>query len=279
MKNMKIIKPGIVVMFLAVTIIFTYNWYQDKKGIDKTYPEIQIGPEQIDVSVKAEEKELLQDVIAKDAKDGDLTNNIVIESISKFVDKENHICNITYAVADSDNNVTKKTRRIRYTDYEPPKFTLSQPLCFDMGSDIKVTDVIGAVDDYDGDISSKVKILSNTVRTDTAGEYTITAQATNSLGDTAKFKATVIIRQRNNLSPIISLKKNIVYLKKGDDFDPKKYIDSVKGYEEEKISTSKVAVVSSSVDTKKAGCYSVEYMVKDSQNNEGNTYLTVVVED
>lgn len=276
---MKYIRPAIIVIFIVVTIIFSVDWYRDKQKTDYTYPEIEIGAEQIDVSVKATREELLKDVVAKDGKDGDLTNDIVIESISKFVDKKKHICNITYAVADSDNNVVKKTRKIRFTDYTSPKFTLSQPLCFDVGTDINPSSVIGAVDDYDGDISNDVKILSSTLTTGMSGEYTITAQVTNSLGDTAKIKADVVVKPRNNLSPVITLKKNIVYLKKGDKFDEEDYVDSVKDATGKKISNASVSVVSSSVDTEKEGCYSVQYAVNSGEINEGSTYLTVVVED
>ena len=175
--------------------------------------------------------------------------------------------------------MAKKTRKIRFKDYEKPKFTLSQPLCFEVGSETSVADVIGAVDDYDGDISNSVKILSSTVSTGTAGEYTVTAQVTNSLGDTAKLKANVIVRQSNNLSPIIELKQNIVYLKKGAKFDEKEYIKSISDREGNKLDLSKAAVVSSSVDTKKVGSYSVEYAVNGAQDNAGSTYLTVVVEE
>jgi hypothetical protein len=148
-----------------------------------------------------------------------------------------------------------------------------------MGSDINVADVIGAVDDYDGDISRNVKILSSTVSTKTAGEYTVTAQVTNSFGDTVKIKALVVIKQENNLSPTIELKNNIVYLKVGDSFDATKYIRSVEDRNGEEISVNKVDVVSSSVNTKKAGCYTVEYSVSDDKYGDGEAYLTVVVED
>ena len=268
---MRYTKYGIIVIFVIVTMIFTFNLYKNKKVTDGTMPEIQFSSEQIKVSVKATKEELLQGVIAKDEKDGDLTNSVIIESISKFVDKKKHIANITYVVADSDNNVVKKTRKVKFIDYKSPEFTLSQPLCFDVGSDITVSDVIGARDGYDGDISDKVKILSSTVSTGSTGEYIMKAQVTNSLGDTAKLKAVVIIRQSNNLSPNISLKKNIVYLHA--------YIDSVQDYNEDDLPAGSVKVSSSSVDMEKDGCYSVEYTAKDKEDNEGKTYLTVVVED
>lgn len=276
---MRFLRLGIIVIFIAVTIVFTVNWYSDKKEIDQTYPEIEVGQEQLDVSVKAKKEELLKDVIATDAKDGDLTNQIIVESISKFIDKKNHIANITYAVADSDNNVTKKTRKIHFTDYDTPKFTASQPLVLELGSDVKPSDIIGAVDGYDGDISSKIKVLSSSISTRTEGEYNFTAQVTNSLGDTAKLKATVIIQQGNNLSPVIELSQYIVYLKKGDKFEPEKYVKAVKDNKGNSVSKDNVQVVRSTVNTKKAGFYNVQYSINQGEDNEGSSYLTVVVED
>ena len=222
---------------------------------------------------------MLKDVIAKDAEDGDITSNIVIESISKFVDKKKHISNITYVVSDSDNNVTKKTRQVQYTDYRKPRFTLSAPLCFDVGSDVNVPDVLGAVDDVDGDITDKVKILSSIASTRIAGSYVITAQATNSLGATSTIKATVTIRQENNLAPTIKLKKNIVYLKVGDKFNPESYVASVKDKNGKELPANLVKVVKSSVNLKKPGSYTVEYAVNYEQENEYITYLVVIVEE
>lgn len=276
---MRIIKPLIVVVFLSVSILFSVDYYKEKTTENNSVPTIEFGKSQIEVSIEDDEDVLLKDVIAKDAEDGDITNNIVIESISKFVDKKKHISNITYAVSDSDNNVVKKTRQIKYTDYRKPRFTLTQPLCFDVGSEINVPDVLGAVDDVDGDISDKVKILSSIVSTRVAGSYVITAQVTNSLGATSTIKATVTIRQANNLSPSIKLKKNIVYLKVGDSFDPNKYIDSVKDNEGNKMSNDQVKVVKSSVNTEKEGSYTVQYAVNYEQENEAGTYLVVIVEE
>lgn len=277
--KMKLIKRGIVVIFIVVTIVFIFNWYEDKNKMDTTFPEIQLSSDILEVSVKADEKELLQGIVARDGKDGNITNNVMIESISKFVDKKAHICNITYAVADSDDHVSKKTRKLKYTDYESPKFTLARPLCFNVGETVKLSEIIGATDVIDGDISSRVKVLSGLVSTYAAGEYTLTAQVTNSLGDTSKIKLMYLVRVSNRLKPEIKLKENIVYLGIGDSFNAKKYIDTVKDYNGKKISNSAVKVTSFSVDMKKAGVYNVEYTVIDKDENEGNAYLTVVVEE
>lgn len=276
---MKIVKYAIITLFMMSIVVYTWNWYDHKKNTDNTIPVIQMGQEQIDVSVENMEKDLLKDVVAKDDKDGDITDKIVVESISKFIDKENRICKVTYAVSDSDNHVVKATRNVHLTDYRSPRFVLKQPLCFETGSDIGVKDIVGAEDVIDGDLSNKVKILSRAISTNMSGDNTITAQVTNSLGDTVTFKSVVVIKQENNLSPVIELSKNIEYLKVGDTFHPETYVKEVMDKDGEKMSEKDVQVKSSSVKTKKPGCYLVEYNVADKEGNEGFAYLTVMVEE
>lgn len=276
---MKIVKYAIITLFVVYIAVYTWNWHNNKKNADSTIPVIEIGKEQIDVSVKDMDEDLLKDVVAKDDKDGDITDKIVVESISKFIDKEKKICKVTYAVSDSDHHVVKASRNIRLTDYRPPRFVLKQSLCFETGSEMSVKDIIGAEDVIDGDISKKVKILSKEISTNISGDNTITAQVTNSLGDTVTLKSVVVIKQENNLSPEITLTKNIEYLKTGDEFNPEEYVKEAKDNQGNRIATREVEVSSSSVKTRKPGCYLVEYRVTDQDDNEGFAYLTVMVEE
>lgn len=277
---MKYVKYAIIIIFLASTITYFANWAYTRSHTNDSAPVITMdnNGEIKKVSVKDKDA-LLKGIIARDSKDGDITSRLVVESISKFVDKKQHICNVTYAVANSRGIVTKATRKIQFTDYKKPRFVLSQSLCFDTGTDVDVKSVIGATDVFDGDISNRVKILSRDISTNTSGDNTITAQVTNSLGDTVKLKAVVVIKQDNNVSPTIKLSQNIVYTKVGKAFHPKDYITSVEDNSGKSISKNSVKVTSSSVKTKKAGCYLVEYSVKDASDNVGTAYLTVMVEE
>lgn len=276
---MRFIKPIVIGIFLIALIIFIVNWFSFKGSLDTNPPVIELGPKMISVNVDATDRELMQSVQARDSKDGDLTGALVIESISKFTDEKKHICNITYAVEDSDHNVAKATRKIRYKNYTTPKFVLRKPLKIDTGSEDSLRDLIGAVDCIDGDISRKVKILSAEFSTSSTGDSTVTAQVTNSKGDTITLKAHVIISDTNVNAPTIKLKENIVYLKKGSSFDEKSYIRLVESSTGTPISKSKVKVLNNTVKTNKKGCYYVEYIINEGKTNESVTILTVVVED
>ncbi|MCR5429821.1 MAG: hypothetical protein K6E58_01130 [Eubacterium sp.] len=276
---MRFIKPIAIIIFFIGTAIFVYKWANFKMSLDTNPPIIEIGPKKIKVSVDADDKELRKSVIVHDEKDGDLTGSLIIESISKFTDVKNHICNITYAVEDSDKNVAKKTRQLEYTDYTPPKFYLRKPLCIETSSDANIRELIGAKDCLDGDISRKVKVLSSEFSTSSSGDNTVVAQVTNSLGDTITMKAHVVINSINVKSPTINLKDNLVYVKKGDSFNERDYIKSVVSPQKTKLPKSRVKVSKSTVNTKKKGCYYVEYIINKGRLSEAVTNLTVVVED
>ena len=276
---MRFIKPVVIGIFIVVLAIFIFSWARFKMSIDGTPPTIEMPEKMIKVSVKDDEEKLLQNVSARDSKDGDLKGNIIVESISQFVDKKNHISNITYAAEDSDHHVSKATRQIQYIDYTHPRFVLKEPLCLETGTDESIKDIIGATDCIDGDISRKVKILSNTFSTLSSGDSTVTAQVTNSMGDTIKMKAHVIVRPSNVKAPTINLKENLVYIKKGTKFHELSQIKSVTTSNDKEISKKGVTVSHSTVNTKKPGCYYVEYIMNEGKTNESKTNLIVIVED
>lgn len=276
---MRFIKPITIGIFLVVLAIFIFSWARFKMSIDGTPPVIEMSKKMIKVSVNDKEDALLKNVTAKDSKDGDLKGSIIVESISQFIDKQKHISNITYAAADSDHHIAKATRQVQYIDYELPKFTLKEPLCLETGTDESIKDIIGAKDCIDGDISRKVKILSTTFSTLSSGDSTVTAQVTNSMGDTIKMKAHVIVRPRNIKAPTINLKENIVYIKKDSKFNELGQIKSITTSSGKKLSKKGVKVSHSTVNTKKIGCYYVEYIMNEGKTNESKTNLIVMVED
>ena len=85
-----------------------------------------------------------------------------------------------------------------------------------------------------------------------------------------------LVLRSSRLQTEITLKKYLVYVKRGQAFDAKKYLSKVTSYEGESIDKDKVKVVSK-VDTKKAGVYEANYYYKDEME-EGSTTLLVVVQ-
>ena len=132
----------------------------------------------------------MEGLTAEDEKDGDLTDQIMAGNFSQFI--EPGVCNLTYVVFDSSNQAATLTRRVRFTDYEAPKFTLTQPLVFAVGTENNARSYVHAADQIDGDISSMVKLLESNVDYRTAGDYTIQVEVSNSLGDTTQAELPVL---------------------------------------------------------------------------------------
>ena len=129
-------------------------------GIDTIYennsnPEIYAPKSILTVSVKDKDKTLLEGVKAKDKEDGDLTDEVFIESISEFNNKQER--KVNYIVIDKDNGVARTTRKIKYSDYEEPKFFIKKPLVVDMYTAAdKPESYVGAKSVVDGNISDKI---------------------------------------------------------------------------------------------------------------------------
>ena len=83
---MKILRYSVLALFIITLCAFV--WFNIMQlRLDHTYPEIIIENDIIDVSLDADRSELLTGVTAYDEKDGDITDKIIIESISRFTEK------------------------------------------------------------------------------------------------------------------------------------------------------------------------------------------------
>mgnify|MGYP003290655113 FL=1 len=272
---LKILRIVTAVAFCLAVSVFALFYINEKKNTDNTVPVIEIEDRDIEVSIDATEKDLLKGVTAYDEKDGDNTSHIVVESVSQFI--EEGVCIVKYAVSDSDNHVVKDTRTIRYVDYTSPRFTMERSMVFNVGEDIDVLEVVGAVDSIDGDISEKVVIMATDYKTDTLGTFKISFQATNSKGDIIYLDLPMHIEESSILCPDVELRDYIIYVKKGEKPDFSEYVKEVTT-----IGGSSVGYdlkISTNFDSEKPGIYSVDYYVVDEAGYTTHSVLTVVVEE
>lgn len=272
---MRVLRIITVALFAAVFCVFAWFFIDAKLNTDTTLPQIYIEGDLLDVSIHDGEEALLQGVSAYDKKDGDITSEIIVESVSSFV--EDGICNVTYAVADNDKHVTKNTRMIRYTDYTSPKFSLSKSVVFSVSQSLDVRSVIGVEDIIDGDISEKLIVTASDFKASTAGAFTVSVQATNSKGDTVYLDLPIFVEQARVRAPQIQLRDYLIYVDKGSEPDFRSYIASVTS-DYNAVDESSL-VISEDYDPGTPGVYSIHYYVLDAQGYEGHAVLTVVVEE
>ena len=270
MRPMRII---VLIAFFFIAITSLAVFVSEKINEDKTIPVITLEEEMIEVSLKATDEEILKGVTAHDEKDGDLTEKIIIESISRFTEKG--VSKVTYAVCDSDNNVAKAIRKIKFKGYQSPRFKVSGNLCFSLYERINVEEIITVSDSLEGNITSKIIVTSDDYSGSNAGAYSIDVSVTNQKGDTSTIKLPLIVEDRPASVPQIELKEYLIYAKKGKTVDFKTYIVDALTRDEKSLKDK--VTVESNVDFNKEGTYQVHFYATDDQGQRGHSVMTVVV--
>lgn len=263
------LKTILIICLVLVTAAFAAGQVYSRVVADTVPPVITLDSDSITVSVEDGRDALLRGVTASDAKDGDLTGQIIVSGVSKLI--SNNTAKVSYMVFDKAGNMASATRYVVYSDYHRPRFMLITPLVYSLGETVSITGRLQAQDAVDGDITSSIRILSSDIISSTEGVYNLTLQVINSLGDTAQVTLPVTIRAEADGDSAVKLRRYLVYVGLGDNFEPRNYIESVSAG-----SVSDVRI-DSNVDTQSAGCYLVTYTVT-SGGRSSSALMTVVVE-
>lgn len=264
---MKNLERVTVIVFVAVLAVFIGLKAYTRMAVDTTPPQISCDTDTIDISVADPESVLLQGVTAKDDRDGDLTGSIMVKGVTNLL--SGNTARVSYIVFDSSNNMATCQRTIRYTDYEKPRFALSQPLIYPEGGPVMVLDKLSAADSAGEDISGNISIVSQNIDIYTAGRYFLTAQVSNSQGDIESVTLPVIISSAKK--QLVELKEYLVYIDQGAGFNSGSYVSSVKDSSGAAYDTSHLSV-EGQVDTSVPGTYYVSYSFQTC-----TVILTVVV--
>ena len=220
-------KKDWICLFLSVVCLGVLLCYRTMESLraDNTAPEIIMEDRLLEISTLDPREALLQGVTARDDRDGDVTDSLVVESV-RLLNRDG-TATVTYAAFDSARNVSKKTREVRYSDYESPRFSLSQPLLFTQKSN-DLLKLISARDVVDGDISNRIRATAlEEVTTGYNGIYHVRFQVTNSLGDTVDLVLPVEIYTATANEAKMTLTEYLIYLKPGDQFNARNYLDEL----------------------------------------------------
>lgn len=294
----------LIILFFGVTVIgFTMYQVKNQAVKDTEAPEILCDSDTIEVKIDATDEELMSGMTAKDNRDGDVTDSLVVVSKSKFFEKGKR--RVHYAAFDSKSNVATFTREMNYTNYKSPRFSLSSPLRF--SKDVSETDllqILRAEDCLDGDISGLIKIRygENNLEEGGSGTRDVSFQVTNSAGDTVQLETKIeFLEDEEYKLPYPKLSEYLVYTKVNKELDLSQYLKGVinGGAEylfEEHIDDSSYGTsygdtyeagdvdVTPEVDYSTPGVYTVRYTLEEKDNygdteKLGSTTLYVVVEE
>lgn len=271
---MKILQRAVLILFLVTLVAFVGFSVIERLTTDNTYPTITVSEDVMEVSIKDKNEKFLEGVTAFDGKDGDISDKVLVESVSKFI--EPGVCTVTYAVSDADNHVAKATRTIRYTDYTPPEFYMKRALVYGVGEDVNIRAAVGARDCIDGDISDKVTVVATDYITNTAGVFTVSLQVANSMGDMIYLDVTVHVEGNETMAPEIALEKSLIYIKKGEKPDFESFVKEVTI--DGVVMKDYAMMISTNFDSEVPGTYNVHYYITTTTGYEGHSILTVVVE-
>ena len=145
-----------------------------------------VKEETLHLSVKATDEDMLKGVTAHDDRDGDVSSSLLIAGKSNFI--EDGVIRVDYAAFDSHNNVGTYSRRVVFDDYHSPRFSSKKPLVLHSESSYDFS-FFHAEDVLSGDISYKIKILSDSYTAASSSEYPIEIEVTNDYGDVEKLTA------------------------------------------------------------------------------------------
>lgn len=274
---MKYIKIAVIIAFVLSLGVFGLSRIMEIQSADKTLPQITSDRKILEVPCDGTREQLLEGLKAYDEKDGDLTSQIVVGDFSRFIEKG--ICNVTYVVFDSANQSASLTRKLKFTDYISPRFTLSAPLVYaeGAGSYEETMNRLGAVDCLDGDIREWIIQTDTDVNYQAEGAYTMQVEVTNHYGDTVSLNLPVhVVKASQNLT--IELTNYIVYIHPGEEIHPEAYVKEVYDQEGEKLGVD-IVKVDSSVRSDTPGSYEVHYQAEDERGQTGEIWLTVVVQE
>ena len=274
---MRFVRAVVIILFIASFGIFGVSQVISLGKKDETIPQITSDREVLEIPCEYTQEQLLEGMQAEDEKDGDLSGQIIAGSFSRFIEKG--VCNLTYVVFDSADNPASFTRKVKFTDYHSPRFTLNEPLVFvaDQGSYGDAMERIGAQDIMDGNLKEWITQTATDVNYQKAGSYTMTVEVSNSFGDTVQAALPVHIVETANRELDIRLSETIVYIKQGEAVNPQEYVTELADTAGNSLDRGLVNAVSS-VDSQTPGCYEIHYQAADAEGRSGENWLPVVVE-
>lgn len=293
---MRKLRIAVIIIFIGAAALFAAYQVRTRIEADTEPPVITSDSDSVSVSVEGEESDVFQGLSAEDNVDGDITDDIRVASMSNFTDTGTR--NITYVVFDSSNQAATLTRELVYSDYTPPRITLTEPLRFEVNDteEWETSDFLQlfqATDCLDGDITSQIRMnIEGNGYIDGAGTYPITLQVNNSAGDVTSVPVKMTIvdpedeQENEKYYPVLS--QYIVYTKAGQSLSLGDYVTGLQRgsmvYEfdspdmPEDLAGTEVSITDGT-DYNTPGTYTAEFSYTPPEGVTATTKMTVVVEE
>ena len=231
-KKQGIIVALMIVCVLSIAVVMIYL------SSDNDGPVITVNESKV-VPYSAEQGEDVLKSYAKaiDAKDGDVSSNIIIESIYVMPDMTS--AKVVYVARDYDNNITKYNYMIAYEASEEEISNQAE----------------GSTSEAEAETEATTEdVTKNTEQTTTAdSKETATTEAVTKAG-----------------GPKLVLTETEATVAKGGSFNIMKYISTLTDDKDSSDVLSRRIIVNGSYTTAKSGDYTLDVYCTDSDSNESN---------
>ncbi len=213
----------------------------------------------------------LSGVTATDPEDGDLTSKIKVTNKNVNTSKAG-VYQVTYQVTDSTGNVTTKTIKVTVKENKAPVINVSDKV-ITQNKTFNATSGVTATDTEDGDLTSKIKVVSNNVNTKVIGTYKVVYEVTDSHNKktTKEIKVEVV---KDRVPTINASDKVVVVNSKFNELSNVSAMDPEDG-----DITNKIKVVENTVKIDTIGTYKIKYQVTDSYGNKIEKTINVEVKE
>lgn len=258
----------IIVTILAIAItLFRGFLFITRSDIDEG-PVITCEQQVFELKCGQDTNELLKYVSAYDKQDGKIEDMFVENYYYIF---NNNRSKVVFVAIDSDSNITKCEREIIYTDYTPPVLTMNSSGIFVAREETDLSSLFSATDKFEGNISSRVKIISESFKDNTVGTFPMKAKVCNVYGDITEIDFNIYALKKS-YPKSIELSEYVVYLSKNQakpDFAS--FIESAS------VSVDNITIDDKNLQLDKSGSYEVYYRIGSGKNTQAFNRLIVVV--
>ena len=278
---MRILRLLLLIIFAVTSLFFGIDQYRSYKDKDTNAPVITASEEVMHLSVKSTDDDLLKGVTAEDDRDGDVTSTLVVAGKSNFI--EEGMIRVDYAAFDSHNNAGTYSRRVIYDDYHSPRFSSKKPLVVLRSNSSIDFSFLQAEDVLSGDISNKIKILSDAYTSDSSTERPIEIEVTNNYGDVEKLNLDLDVYTNSEYNrPCPALSDYIIYTPVGKEVNFESYLigirqgDKIMGFEETDYNKEYIEI-EDNIDYNIPGKYTIIFTLWRSYTSYTETKMIVIV--
>lgn len=261
-ENITVITGAVVMAILiAVTIVFSI-------GVDNEAPEIYFEHDIMYSDIQSMDV-LLEGVTAYDRKDGDVTEQLMVESL--IVLEGNEFAKVTYTAKDKSNNIAKASRIVAYSGdgssiyassavdgeeegEENPEATASQEVTASQEATAS-QETTASQEMASAAESMETEMTSDTQTESTGAETTAATETTGAI---------------NSEAPVLTLKTSSGSIKAGEFFNVASYVESITDNKDSRNELYKRIGIEGSYDSNTPGEYRFKVYCIDTDRNFSN---------